>query len=137
VHLNISAELYAAPMESAIRRGLRDRLFGSGPFHYGPLARWMLRSVSPENRGRYKSPSEFVPADAIYGVRDVLRTFHLAGARWEQLLREANGLDLERIKVRSPAVALIKLPLGSLFEIQATQERRHLLQAEQVLEQEF
>lgn len=137
VHLNISAELYAAPMEAAIRCGRSEGRFGSGPFHYGPLARWMLRAVTPGNGGRYKSPSQFVVPDAIYGVRDVLQTFHAAGTRWEQLLREANGLDLERIKVRSPAVTLIKLPLGSLFEIQATHEKRHVLQAERVLDEAF
>ena len=54
--------------------------------------------------------------------------------RWEQLLNSANGLDLERIRVRSPAVPLIKLSLGAAFEIQAAHERRHLLQAEQLLD---
>lgn len=134
VHLNISAELYAERIESAVHRGSREGMFASGPFHYGPLARWMLRAVAPGNPRKYKTPSRFNPPEAIYGVRDVLRAFHEAGTRWEHLLNNANGLDLERIRVRSPAVPLIKLSLGAAFEIQAAHERRHLLQAEQLLD---
>jgi hypothetical protein len=133
VHLNISAQLYAPAMQSAIRAGRSQGLLGGGPFRYGVLSRWMLRAVDPSNRRKHKSPAKFVPGAATtYRVDDVLGAFRAAGARWERLVEEADGLDLTLIKVRSPAVALIRLPVGAWFEIQAMHERRHLLQAEQV-----
>lgn len=134
VHLNITAQHYAPPMQSAIRAGRKQGLLGLGPFRYGLLSGWMLRAVDPSNRRKQKSPAQFVaPAATTYSVGDVLGAFHACGARWEQLVREADGLDLGRIKVRSPAVGLIRLPIGAWFEIQATHERRHLRQAEAVL----
>jgi DinB superfamily len=134
VHLNISAELYVPPMQSAIRAGRSQGLLGFGPFRYGLLSRWMLQAVDPANRRKHKSPALFVASAAMtYSVGEVLSDFQAAGGRWEQLVREADGLDLARITVRSPAVSLIRLPIGAWFDIQATHERRHLRQAEDVL----
>jgi hypothetical protein len=39
---------------------------------------------------------------------------------------------LGRVKVRSPAMKLLRFPLGGLFAIMAAHERRHLWQAQQV-----
>ena len=134
VHLNVSAELYAARMEAAIRRGRDDGLLGSGHFEYGAFSRWMLRAVDPANRHKSRSPAKFVPSPAeTCRPAEVLGNFHAAGTRWEELLRGADGLHLARIKVRSPAVPLVSFSLGALFAIQAAHERRHLLQAEDVL----
>ena len=133
VHLNISAALYAEAMTPAIRAGRSARVMGSGPFRYGPLARWMLRAVSPDNPRRHRTPARFVAPATTSRVRDVLDAFEAAGARWERLLYDANGLDLARVKVRSPAISLLTLPLGALFDIQAAHERRHLRQAERVV----
>lgn len=133
-HLNISARLYADRMEAAIREGRDAGVLSAGPFHYGLLARMLARAVDPANRKKSRSPAKFVaPPGQTYDPRDVLQAFDAAGARWERCLHEANGLDLAPVKVRSPAAAWMRLPLGALFAIQAAHERRHLLQAEAVL----
>src|SRR5262249_8356769 len=133
VHLNISARLFAERMQAAIRAGRAAGLLGSGPFRYGPVSRWVARAVDPVNRKKYKSPAKFIASAAkVYDIQEVLEEFHAAGAQWERCLHEADGLDLARVKVRSPAVPLMRFPLGALFGIQAAHERRHLLQAEDV-----
>jgi hypothetical protein len=135
VHLNVSGDLYAARMEAAIRKARADGLMGSGPFQYGPFSRWMLRAVDPANPRKLKSPGKFdPPTTANYVVRDVLDAFHQAGARWERCLTDANGLDLARVKVRSPALPFMHFSLGALFAIEAAHERRHLLQAQAVFD---
>jgi hypothetical protein len=48
-------------------------------------------------------------------------------------LRQANGLDLARARVRSPAVSWLRLPLGSGFALVVAHERRHLLQARRII----
>ena len=136
-HLNLSAQLYSDRMETAIREGRAAGLLGTGPFHYGLLARMLARTVDPANRNKSRSPAKFVaPPGQTYDPGDVLQRFDAAGARWERCLHEANGLDLARVKVQSPAAAWVRLPLGALFAIQAAHERRHLLQAEAVLAQQ-
>ena len=136
-HLNISARLYADRMEAAICEGRDAGVLGASPFHYGLLARMLARAVDPANRKKSRSPAKFAaPPGQTYDPRDLLQQFDGAGARWERCLHEANGLDLARVKVKSPAVSWIRLPLGALFGIQAAHERRHLHQAEAVLTQQ-
>jgi hypothetical protein len=47
-------------------------------------------------------------------------------------LRQANGLDLARAYVSSPAAAWLRFSLGSGFDLMAAHERRHLWQARNV-----
>jgi hypothetical protein len=48
-------------------------------------------------------------------------------------LRQANGIDLARARVRSPAPYWVPIPLGSGFAFAAAHERRHLWQAREII----
>jgi hypothetical protein len=133
VHLNLSARQFSARVDEAIDRARPAGLTGSGPFRYGLLSRLMLRAVSPGGTRRYKAPKQFAPPRTAHDVTDVLASFRKAGETWAACLRAACGLDLARVKVPSPAVPILRFPLGATFAIQAAHERRHLLQAERVL----
>jgi hypothetical protein len=133
VHLNISAKLFSQAIASAVNDARAAGLVGNGPFRYGPLSRWFLGFVEPDSKKRYKTPSKFAPEPSErFEVERVLEEFLAAGVRWEQCLREANGLDLARVKVRSPVVPLLRFQLGALFSMQSAHEKRHLRQAERV-----
>ena len=54
--------------------------------------------------------------------------------RLRERLEAADGLDLGRVRVRSPFIPLLSVDLGSAFALVAVHERRHLWQARQVLE---
>jgi hypothetical protein len=47
-------------------------------------------------------------------------------------VRRSSGLDLGRIKFRSPLIPLLRLSLGTWFQFLLAHERRHLWQARQV-----
>ncbi len=55
-----------------------------------------------------------------------------ASRRSDLCPQRANGLDLARVKVPSPALAILKLPIGGMFAVQAMHEQRYLSQARQV-----
>jgi hypothetical protein len=130
VHLNISARLFADRIEDAIRRGRARGLAGSGPFRYGAIARWVARAVDPAGQRKFKAPGKFVASpDQSYDIGETLAAFHAAGERWERCLHAANGLDLARVKVPLPTLPILRFPLGALFNIEASHERRHLNQA--------
>jgi DinB superfamily len=130
VHLKVSARMFADRIEEAIHQGRASGLVGSGPFRYGPIARWVARAVDPAGQRKYRAPAKFVPTpDQMYDMGEVLTAFHAAGERWQRCLQAANGLDLARVKVRSPALPIMRFPLGAIFGIQASHERRHLNQA--------
>ncbi len=133
LHLNVGADVYTRQIEIATERGRARGLLATGPFRYGFLSRWLLGSLEPPVRTRYKTPRQFYPAPgAQHTVTDVLIGFESAGRRWDECLRRANGLDLARVKVPSPAVPLLRFQLGALFAGQAAHERRHLWQGKQV-----
>lgn len=134
VHLNISAKLFGEGILVAVEQARSEGVFGPGPFRYGLFSRWLLHAVGPSGRRRYKAPRKLAPeSTATYEVEPVLDQFRAAGDKWDNYLHQANGLDLARVRVPSPAAPLIRLQLGALFAIQAAHERRHLLQAEQVI----
>lgn len=133
VHLNISATVFSKQITQAVASGRARGLVGQGPFDSGMISRWFLRMMEPPIKKRYKAPARFLPStDTSYQVGSVLDDFRAAGARWDECLESANGLDLARVKVPSPVVPLIRFRLGGLFAGQAAHERRHLWQAEQV-----
>jgi hypothetical protein len=133
LHLNVGAEVYTRLIEMATERGRTRGLLATGPFRYGFLSRWLLGSLEPPVRTRYKTPRMFYPAPGVqHMIADVLRQFESAGRRWDECLRRANGLDLARVKVPSPVVPLLRFQLGPLFAGQAAHERRHLWQGMQV-----
>jgi hypothetical protein len=47
-------------------------------------------------------------------------------------VRMTAGLDLSRIKLGSPIVPIVRLPLGTWFAFIIAHERRHVWQARQV-----
>ena len=50
------------------------------------------------------------------------------------LMREADGLDLRRLKLPSPAARLIRLNAGDAFAVMAVHVRRHLGQVRRTLD---
>src|SRR5262252_4901703 len=117
-HLNISARLFADSVDQAITRGRAAGLMGTPPFRYGFMSRWVARAVDPGGQRKYKAPAKFVAAAGeMHDVREVVAAFHAAGERWERCLQAANGLDLARVKVPSPALSIMRFPLGALFGI--------------------
>jgi hypothetical protein len=47
-------------------------------------------------------------------------------------LKQADGLDLRRVRARSPVIAWLKYSLGISFAAYLAHQRRHLWQARQV-----
>jgi hypothetical protein len=129
-HLNVTNGKFAQAIEDVIARGRREGITGAGPFHYGLLERWFLWVVGPPARLKVKAPVPFQPERGAKTKDAVLEEFARIHARLAQLWQEAQGLDLARLKVRSPAGPL-KISLGIQFQVVAAHDRRHLRQAAQ------
>ena len=132
-HLNVSERAYIDRIAFAIKQGRQRGLVETGPHRYGVLVRWMIRTMEPPPRRRFKSPRRFTDTSAALKKDKVLADFTSMGEEWNACLLSAKGLHLARVKVRSPAVPLLRFSLGALFEMMAAHERRHLWQAKQAL----
>jgi hypothetical protein len=122
----------AEQIEESIKRGRQANLKSDGPFSYGFLSRMFHRMMEPPVKRRFKAPPAFqvAPAPAWPQISGEWNATH---DRLDDLLLQANGLDLAKIKTQSPASKWVRYPLGMAFWIQAAHDRRHLWQARQVI----
>lgn len=130
-HLARTAEAYFPGLESAVAKGRAKSLLGEGPFRYGAISGWLVRMMEPPPGRRLPTIRRFEPAPSP-PKEPTLNAYRAAHERYRSFLEQADGLDLRRIKVRSPVTPLLRLPLGRAFAFLLAHERRHLWQARQV-----
>ena len=130
-HLNVTAELYLPVIDKALAKSRSQGLLGDVPARRGLIGGWIVRFSEPPAKRRVKAPKVFLPK-AEQPLDSVVPKFMELQDRLVKRLRQANGLDLWRTKIRSPAIALLRLSLGETFALLTGHERRHLWQAEQV-----
>jgi hypothetical protein len=132
-HLNTAARVGIPAIDHAIADARARGLSGPGPFVLTLFERLFLRATEPPPRMRVPSPRVLRPvlppgkpkADV---VADFLQWQDQIGER----IRQADGLDLQRARARSPALPLFVWSLGGHLAITLAHERRHLWQARQV-----
>ena len=130
-HLNITAELYLPFIDRALAKSRSQGLLGDVPARRGLIGGWIVRFSDPPPKGRVKAPKVFLPK-AEQPLDSVVPRFMELQNQVAERLRQANGVDLWRTKIRSPAIALLRLSLGETFALVTAHERRHLWQAEQI-----
>jgi hypothetical protein len=127
-HLNATARECLPKLDEGISAAVRAGLHGDGPFRYGWMDRFFLRASEPESRWQVGSPLAFMPAEGESRT-DVLAAFRECQDQLIDRVRRANGLDLARARVASPAVRWRRFSLGAALAVIAAHERRHLWQA--------
>ena len=132
-HLNVTARLYLPMLDEGVADAIRRGLYAEGPYRYNLLGRLLVRAVEPPPRFRQKTPRAFRP-DANRTRHGIMAAFRAYQVQYIDRLRQANGLDLARARVSSPAARWLRIPLGSAFALMTAHERRHLWQARQVVE---
>jgi len=131
-HLNATARLYLSNLDDGIADATRRGLYGEGPFTYNWIGRIVVGTMEPPARMKIKAPKAFHPA-AHRSRREIMAAFRAYQVQYIDRLRQANGLDLARGRVSSPAAKWLRMSLGSGFALMAAHERRHLWQARRVM----
>ncbi len=130
-HLTVTNRELMERIEAAISDARSRGLTNRGPFRYGVIGNMIIRSMEPPVKMKFKAPKIFKPRPD-QSLEAVARDFFAVQDELLRLIKEANGINLARIKITSPVTRLIKLSLGQAFSLIATHERRHLWQARQV-----
>ena len=131
-HLNVTARLYLPFLDEGIAEAIRRGLYGPGPYHYNWIGRLIAWSQEPPPRFRTRAPRTLQPVPER-PRQELMAAFRAYKVQYIDRLRQANGVDLARARVRSPAPYWLWLPLGSGFALMAAHERRHLWQARQII----
>ena len=132
-HLNATARVYLPVLDEGISEAIRRGVYGEGPFKYNWLGRLSVRFS--DMRLRRKASDDVQPAPGRTR-REILSAFRAYQVQYVDRLRQANGVDLARARVRMPVGSWLRIPLGSGFAVMLTHSRRHLAQARRVTEAE-
>ncbi len=126
-HLNVVDGLDLPLLEEAIAVGRSAGLTGTGPFHYSWLSRRFVRYQDGPVKIKMNAPRVYRPPSGEPKEK-VVAGFISIHEQMRDLVVKSNGLDLARIKTRTP-FAMIKFSLGQRFAILTAHDRRHLRQA--------
>jgi hypothetical protein len=131
-HLNLTATNFQKLIGSAIQRGKADKIVGQGPFKAGGVGSLLIWIAEPPPKFKIKAPAKILPPANIGDPSVVIAEFLRAQDEWARLVREADGLDLNKIKAKTGFPGLPPMRLGATIPWMMAHQRRHLLQAEEV-----
>lgn len=127
-HLNVADEQYASQIRDSIAAARSSGITSPGPFQLGWLEAKFVAFLEPPYKMRFKAPKQFKPQPE-HSVERVLEDWRRTRVDLLQLAKEAEGLDLKKVRVSSPVSNLISLSLLGAFAVAVAHDRRHLWQA--------
>lgn len=134
-HLALINEVYLDAIEGAAQRGrVAGHMAAAGGRRrgHGWLGDAFVRSLEPPVKLKGRAFAATVPAGRSRA--QVLRAFFAAQDRLMLAIDAARGLDFARVRMSSPFFRLLRLSLGQAFGAVLAHNRRHIRQAEDVLE---
>lgn len=130
-HLPITDRPYLDVIRQAQAEGRAAGLEGDGPFRGGAIGNWFGRSMEPPVKRRFKTPKKLYPAPEL--DRDtVLADFETVRNEMIELLETGDGLDFDRIRMTSPFMKLLKMPIYSAYHVLLIHARRHIWLAKEI-----
>jgi hypothetical protein len=103
------------------------------PYRSSLIGRKFIDFISPDGTRKAKTFSAFEPHPALDDVT-ILDRFLAHQQELRDLLRRADGVNLNRVKLSSPAVRLLRFRIGEALMMLVRHQQRHLQQALRVLE---
>lgn len=131
-HLNVANRLYVEAMRSAVAAAGEKGAARRGPIRPGAFSRWFIRTMEPPPRRKLPAPRKIVPA-ARKGLAEVRGEWSRVQAQVRDLLVQAAPLDLNGTRFVNPFLPLIRFSIGTGFLVIEAHQRRHILQARQVV----
>lgn len=137
-HLNLTAAAMLPRMRQAFAEAKRLPPIGARRYRGGMFGRMLASMVGPVpivlgfRLGRTKTAADFVPGGNLPRAQ-VAAEFRHWNAEEAALVREAEGMQVDRSVVESPFVQGAKYDAYNALWILARHEHRHLEQAERAL----
>jgi hypothetical protein len=132
-HLGRANRLYAATLHKAVKGARAPKKLPLGPIQPGWFSRLFIRTLEPPPKRKLQAPKKIVPVSQIPG-REALEAFLRSQEDVRAVIRDGAGLDLNRIRFPNPFIGFLRLTVGTGLLVVAAHDRRHLWQAQRVLE---
>lgn len=133
-HLTVTSAAFDKYFTAAIEQARKRRPVSQNP-RYQPsfVGGWLARQVDPETERNLPAPKIFRPADAS-NIEDAVAKFLNQQETFTAFVRQSEGIDYNKTRLRSPVTPLMRYSLADAFVITVLHGRRHLGQAERVRE---
>ena len=129
-HLCLTNEVYVDPLLKALDATPTGPVDEITPGWFG---RWFIRSyIEPTTqKARARAPAKIKPLAKRIDP-SILDRFIASNAKVREVIGQAMGYDVNRVRFRNPFVPLIRFTVGTGLQIIARHNHRHLLQAQRV-----
>ncbi len=129
-HLIITDQSYIDRLTELLREPSRKPVYQ--PWRPSLIGRFLVRSQMPESKRKVTTPPVWRPGPEARA--DVVQEYIAVRQRLLQLLSQADGHDLNRTRLSSPASKLIRLNLGDAIMTLVVHTQRHLQQIRRIKE---
>jgi hypothetical protein len=131
-HLATINVVYVEAVQTGVETARRHGWSRSGPLSPGFFGRKFIASMQPPVTRRMRAPGRVRPGSQ--STRDdILRRYHEAHERVRRTLHDAAGIDANRATFQNPFLKLVRVKVATGLQVIAAHDRRHLWQAEQVM----
>lgn len=125
-HMSLVNGAYLGVLEATIhdakRQGASEAI---GPYRHPWIARWFARSMEPPPSRRLPTVKSMVPDPGLESA-DAVNVFERHQKALAALIGDARGLDLGRVRFRSPLFRLLRMSVGTGFAVLLAHNRRHI-----------
>ncbi len=104
---------------------------GAIPYRPSLVGGWLIKQVVPETTRKVPAPKVFRPSDSS-SIQDALALFLKQQEAFVGFVRESEGVDYNRARLRSPVTPLMRYSLADAFVVTIVHGYRHLAQANRV-----
>jgi len=133
-HLAVSTKAFEKYFAAALERGRRRPPLAESPRYKPSLMGGLLaKQVSPEGARKLRAPKIIRPADSS-SIEGSLEMFLREQDWFIDFVGQAQGLDYNKTRLRSPITPLVRYSLADAFVVIVLHAQRHLQQARRVRE---
>jgi uncharacterized damage-inducible protein DinB len=134
-HLIATNQGFFPTFDQIIKGEKKTTLWQRMPLLPGLWGKWLITSLSPDSRRKFKAPRSLQPSSSAIDP-EIINRFAAHQQQVIGRMKATEGLDLERIIIYSPVSKLLTYSVLDAYTLIVTHERRHFGQARRVLESE-
>ena len=133
-HLTTTSKAFEPYLTTAIKRGSEKWPVRSAiPYRPSWVGGWLIKQVLPEATRKVPSPKVFRPLHTP-AIANVLDNYLKQQDEFIRFVRQAEGIDYNATRLRSPVTPLMRYSLADAFVVTVVHGWRHLAQARRICE---
>ena len=132
-HLITSNSTYFPGLEKIIHNEKKNSFWEKLPLLPKIWGGWLKKAMLP-GQGKFKAPKKFKPSSSRI-PETIMDDFMQSQEKLIALIEKTESLNRDKIIFTSPVSPIITYSLADIYEILLNHEKRHLLQAQRILEQ--